>query len=715
MPVQKSSFRFGEFLLDDREKVLLRDGVAIPITPKAFLLLLTLLENQGHLVEKDRLLRTIWPDSFVEEGNLSFTINLLRKTLADNTRHPRFIETVPKRGYRFIAEVSEISENASRNGASQTLSQPAENTRADSSRLAKFLFPIGACGVLLTAAIIVGSWYARSKAGESAVPVLSAAFASQKLSTNGKVHRAAISRDGKNVVYTNESEGRESVWLRQLDTANNVEIIPPSDDLYFGLAFSPDGNFLYFTRKPKSSDGQADLYRVSIFGGIPSKIVAETQGSTNISADGRKLSFVRCYYRDDEYCSLWIADASDGKNEKKLAARPRPVRIGDNEISPDGKSVVFAVGQSQNQANEFGLVEVDVETGSERELTSERFFNIKSLAWLPDGNSLFFTASRIPNRHFRIWQVSSASGIVSPVTNDSESYAALSLDHDANRLVSTQGKQDFRLHLINLEKPFASRVLADASTVAFAPDGKIIFSSPMSGNDEIWSIDADGSRQRQLTNNSADEYVELVSPDGKSIFFSSNRTGQIHVWRMNADGSDQTQLTQKEGGYPLFVSADGRWLYYHHALHRTVWRVLTTPSGEEQSFLEIRNDRFAFSPDGSRIAFLEKEGDEDHLKIISLADGQTVKTFKLADETANLVQLKWSPNGENLAYVLDGGENEIKTLWFQPLDGRTPRQIASLGEEQIALFGFELSPDGRQAAVVKGGWRSDAVLITGLR
>jgi len=282
-------------------------------------------------------------------------------------------------------------------------------------------------------------------------------------------------------------------------------------------------------------------------------------------------------------------------------------------------------------------------------------------------------------------------------------------------LVSTQGKQDFRLHLFNLEKPSAGRVLADASSVAFAPDGKIVFSSPMSGNDEIWRIDADGSRQRQLTNNSADEYVEMVSPDGSSIFFSSNRTGQIHIWRMNADGSDQTQLTQKEGGNPLFVSADGRWLYYHHALDRTVWRVSTTPSHEEQLVLEKRKDRFAFSPDGSRIAFLEKEGEEDHLKVISLPDGQTVKTYTLADETANLVQLKWSPNGENLAYILAGRENENKTLWFQPLNGSTPRQIASFGEEQIALFGFELSPDGRQAAIVKGGWRYDAVLITGLR
>jgi Tol biopolymer transport system component len=288
------------------------------------------------------------------------------------------------------------------------------------------------------------------------------------------------------------------------------------------------------------------------------------------------------------------------------------------------------------------------------------------------------------------------------------------LDREANRLLTTQGKQEFRLHLVNLEKPSADRVLADASSVAFAPDGKLVFSSPMSGNDEIWSVDADGGRQRQLTNNPADEYVEVVSPDGRSIFFSSNRTGEVHVWRMNVDGSDQTQITQKEGGKPVLISTDGRWVYYHHALQRTLWRVPTTPSGEEQLVLDEKRERFAFSPDGSRVAFLDTEGGEDRLKVISLADRQNVKTFTITGEVSNAIQLKWAPDGENLAYIL-GGENENKVLWFQPLNGMPPRQIASLGEQQIALYGFDISPDGRQAAVVKGGWRYDAVLITGLR
>jgi len=219
----------------------------------------------------------------------------------------------------------------------------------------------------------------------------------------------------------------------------------------------------------------------------------------------------------------------------------------------------------------------------------------------------------------------------------------------------------------------------------------------------------------ELTNNSADEFVALVSPDGNSIYFSSNRTGQVHVWRMNADGSNQVQITQKEGGAPLFISADGRWLYYHHGLQRTLWRVSTATPGEEQLVLDERKNRIAFSPDGSRIAFVELQGDENTLVIMSIPDGKIVTSFKSTVPGARPIQLKWSPDGENLAYILADNGFENNTLWLQPLSGKTPRQIASLGDDNIALHGFALSPDGRHAAVVKGGWRHDAVLITGLR
>ena len=98
-----------------------------------------------------------------------------------------------------------------------------------------------------------------------------------------------------------------------------------------------------------------------------------------------------------------------GKTKKSSLRGPAPFRIGASEFSPDGKSVIFAAGQSANRANEFALMEIELESGNEREFTTEKFFNIKSLEWLPGGKNLFFTASRNPDKNFRIWQISATA------------------------------------------------------------------------------------------------------------------------------------------------------------------------------------------------------------------------------------------------------------------------------------------------------------------
>jgi Tol biopolymer transport system component len=259
----------------------------------------------------------------------------------------------------------------------------------------------------------------------------------------------------------------------------------------------------------------------------------------------------------------------------RWAKKDRDESFRSNQISPDGKTVAFAVGQSDNAANEFGLVEVNIEDGAERELTTQKFFNIHTLAWLPNQSGLLITASRIPNRNFLLWQVSAATGDASPLTKDSENYSDLSLDKAAGVIVATHTRDDFNLPLHKRGNLSDKRILADARQAKFTPNGKIIFSSLMSGNGEIWSINADGSEQRQLTNGPADDAVPVSSPDNRFIFFVSNRTGEAQVWRMNDDGSNQAQITFKEGGYPIFVSPDGCWVYYYHGVKRTLWRVST--------------------------------------------------------------------------------------------------------------------------------------------
>jgi Tol biopolymer transport system component/DNA-binding winged helix-turn-helix (wHTH) protein len=711
----KQFYEFANFRLIPSEKLLLRDGKPVALTPKVFDTLKILTENAGHLLEKDELMKKIWEDRFVEEGNLAFNIKVLRKALGDSAAHPQFIETVPRRGYRFIAEVSQTLPAAE---APPDLPDAAPFTSAKISsprNLRRFYLPLAGAAILLVSVIVLGGWFVSNRPGSAKMPILLAPFASEKLSTNGKVPHVALALDGKNMVYTNGTgNDKESVWLRQIETGSNVEIIPPTENFYAGLALSPDGNFLYFSRRSQKIDSPLEIYRVSIFGGVPQKIIGETQGWISISPDGEKISFVRCFYREDENCTLWMADAADGKNERKLVSRPRPLRIGDSKFAPDGKSIAFAAGQSENAANEFGLFEVNLETGAERELTAQKFFNIKSVAWFPDRSGLFITASAMPNKNFRIWQIA-ADGAAQPLTKDSETYSVLGLDKEATRIVSTQVKQNFRLRLVEPENTSLNRLLADASAAHFAPDGKIYFSSAMSGNDEIWTINPDGSGQKQLTNDAAEETAPVVAPDGATVFFASNRTGAAQVWRMNADGSNQTRLTQKEGGFPIFISPDGAWVYFQHGLNRTLWRV-STASGDEQLVLNKGKYRFAISPDGAQVAYSERRGDERILTVISLADRQPVKTFELADRRARLTEIVWLADGKSLAYITTGNEYRNNILWTQPLEAETPRQIAVLDDDEMSeTISLAVSPNGKTFAVVQGGWLHDAVLLKGLR
>ena len=102
-------YEFGPFRIDTEERVLLRDGNPVALTPKVFDTLLVLVRNRGHIVTKDEMMSSLWPDAFVEESNLTFNIRMLRKALGEDAHTPAYIETVPRRGYRFKSEVKEVS------------------------------------------------------------------------------------------------------------------------------------------------------------------------------------------------------------------------------------------------------------------------------------------------------------------------------------------------------------------------------------------------------------------------------------------------------------------------------------------------------------------------------------------------------------------------------------------------------------------------------
>src|SRR5207249_9121425 len=156
----------------------------------------------------------------------------------------------------------------------------------------------------------------------------------------------------------------------------------------------------------------------------------------SISPDDRQISFVRCNYQDEDFCSLFVVDAV-GKNERKILSRPRPFRIADNQFSPDGKSIAFAAGQSFNGGSDFRLMMVDLTTGLEKQISSKTFFEIKSLQWLPGGDGLLLTAQELLDGRLKIWQVTTATGEVKALTSDATNYGSISLNKAADKMVYT--------------------------------------------------------------------------------------------------------------------------------------------------------------------------------------------------------------------------------------------------------------------------------------
>jgi Tol biopolymer transport system component/DNA-binding winged helix-turn-helix (wHTH) protein len=697
---------FGAFALRADQSVLELDGKAVPMTPKMFDTLLVLVKNQGRVVEKETLLREVWPDSFVEEGNIAFNIRQLRKLLGCDAQSPTFIETVPKRGYRFIAPVEVVEEK-------EIEAAPIPTETFTKSRSSAVI--LGIVIAILVIAIIPAIYLLQDNA-DARFPVLANAFSIEKLSTDGNIFHAVMSSDGKNMVYTHRNgSGKQSLWLRQLETSNAVQIIPPSDHFYGGIDLSPDGETLYFARGSQTGP-QTDIYRMPVRGGLPEKIIESTQGWTSVSPDGTRISFVRCSYSNEDYCSLYVADALTGQNEKKLITRPSPIRIADNQISPDGKKVAFTSGQSRTASNDFGLYEVDIESGAVRSLTAEKFFNISYVAYLPDQSSILLTAMRRPDHDYPIWQVTLADGTAKKLTTDSECYSRLTLDKQANLILSTRVTPDFRLYVYDAQQPASPPVaIATATTASYAPDGRLLFSSIMSGNAEIWSANADGSDQRQLTNNVSSDATPIASPDGKFIFFASDRTGVLQLWRMNIDGTDAKQLTTEDGGYPLAVSPDGRWVFYRSGLNGTI-RKADSATGQEFAVAPDLGRRMTVSPNSEFIAFTRRDAASLSLDVYSIAESHIIKTFTIDQPRSTIVQLEWTRDSRKLAYILTDDKRENGRLMHQDLDSSSPVQIADLrGDSFAEMPALAMSPDARSFAVIRGNWKHDAVLIRGLK
>jgi Tol biopolymer transport system component len=548
-----------------------------------------------------------------------------------------------------------------------------------------------------------------------------------RLTTTGKSTGAAISPDGKIVAYIVNEAGQRSLWVRQVATSRNLQIVEPAEIDYFGVTLSPDGNYVYYNTG-KSNDPLRDLYQVSVLGGAPKKIMADVDTPVTFSPDGKQFAFMRGEPTKAEW-SLMIANA-DGMGVRRLAVRKSPQVYDTPAWSPDGAKIAVSVGDTTG-GKVMSVVEVNVEDGTERPITSENWLGVGQLAWLADGSGLVINAADKDTRLQQLWHLSYSEGVARRLTNDLNNYAGVSLAQETGDVVTVRYDQSTNIWIapglaaptqqlrasrgggFPVDTKQARQITSGAAKFyggTWTPDGRIVYSSDASGNRDLWIMDADGGNQKQLTQEAGTNLSPVVSPDGRYIVFVSDRKDAKHnIWRMGIDGDDPRQLT--DGNYdrnPAF-SPDGQWVVYTSmgVKQPNLWRI--SIEGSEPVKL---NDNFSVgpqvSPDGKMIACYywdEKPDTQLVIALIPFDGGQPVKTFNLPSQF-----IRWNADGSALTYIDSRGG--VSNIWSQPVDGGKPVQLTDFKSDQI--FAFEWSRDGKQLACARGIVTSDVVLFNNL-
>ncbi len=530
-----------------------------------------------------------------------------------------------------------------------------------------------------------------------------------RLTHTGKSPSAAISPDGKYVAYSVADGGKQSLWLRQVATNSDVQIVPPAEVHYPTPTFSHDGNYVYYMQAKDSRT----LYQIPVLGGTPRKLMVDVGRYVTLSPDDKQLAFVRFSRKDREY-ALMVANA-DGTGERKLATRKPPSWFGDPAWSPDGKTI--AVGAWPQSIGDVDIVAVPTGGGPER-VIGQKWAQIIRLAWFFDGSGLVVSARGQWGLPMQLWQVSYPSGEARRITNDLNTYSDVSLTKDATVLAAVQTEFDSSLWVVPQSGPAQARQLTSKTNkregiggLAWTPDGRLV----TVGGSLLWIRDADGSNPRPLTPQGS--YTRpAISPDGKTVVFESLfRAGSTGIWRMDTDGGNLKQLTRGDADRHPDISPDGKWVVYlsSHSGKSTLSRVPIDGGEPVELAPNLSFSTPSISPDGKLIAFGTGEFPKRRVAIMPFEGGEPIKTLDIpsADNWGPPI-LRWTPDGQAIAYV--ERRNGVSNIWSRLLSGGPPKQLTQFtSEDHINWFAW--SRDGKQLALSRGKDTNDVVLITNFR
>jgi Tol biopolymer transport system component len=547
-------------------------------------------------------------------------------------------------------------------------------------------------------------------------------FTVTQVTNSGKAELAAISPDGKYVLSVLNDNGLQSLWLRNVPTASDTQVIPPSAATYRSLAFSPDGNYIYFRKAQNAVNSDFNLYRAPVLGGTPQAVVHDIDSDIAFSPDGKRIAYVRANDPEIGKYRLLTADLSGG-DEKVLRNAPISESSGFLTWSPDGEHLAKSLFQPDQALGGIELVEAD--GGKARRLATFNDKAVFELKWLPDGRGILADYQQAGPSFSRaqIGFIPSGGGPLQPITRDTNRYLTLTLSADGKTLASVQQKTTQSLHIL----PGAGSQNADSKALipqgqevrafSWSTDGSLL----VSDGPRLLRITADGKNQTQLIGDSAAGIIEPTVCGSGYLIFSwpfHGGTNTISLWRANADGSSPLRLTDGKRDLRAVCSPDGKWAYYYDQVAGRISRVPVDGSAKGEpvpgsvvpnSF--VAGGGIALSLDGKVLAYLVEVVDpktqNGKEKVALLELGSSASRLLDADARVTRGGVRFTPDGKGVAYPIR--ENGVDNIWTQPLDGSPGRQITNFTSEQITSFNW--SPDGKNLGVLRNHSESDVVLL----
>src|SRR5271157_377590 len=710
---------FGPFEADLLTQELRKHGIRLPLPRQSFQILKMLLERRGELVTRDELRAALWPsDTFVDfEHGLNSAVNKLRDALGDTADDPRYIETLPRRGYRYVGGAVEAEPGP----VQQSAAQPAQSSSFSLVAAAKQHRWGVAAGAFAVLCLLGAAGFGFYSLLHRPAPTPFQKFTITQVTNTGKATDAAISPDGRYVLNVMDDNGLESIWLRNVPTDSDTQIIPPSVSHYDSLTFSPDGNYFYFCKKAHEANPFAsDLYRSPILGGTPQMVLRNV--CPTLSPDGQRIVYLRG--DDPEVGKYRLITASlDGSDEKVLqigaVAEEAPNFL---DWSPKGDEIFYSLGDAINV--------LDARTGK-----SHRFVSFKDkfpleIRWSPDNLALFaiYRGKSVWGSWGQIGFVRATGGDIEPITRDTNRYTTLTLSADGRTLATVLARSYATISVLTkVGQQFVEpRLLLsqasefnDWSGLSWAADGSLLVSDTV----RVLKLGADGKNRAQLLADSS-AVIPTASPCGANYLVLTwaghGSTNSENIWRTNADGSSPLKLTDGWNDTFPVCSPDQKWVYYKDCSENHISRVPLDGSGKPEAIVRLPQNYdidfgtdvkggLAVSPDGKSLAALVgdvgRQAAPIKIALFELGSASPPRMLDVSHYSGS--DLQFTSDGKSVAYVLR--ENGVDNVMVQPLNGSAGHPITDFKSEQI--WSFSLSPDGKSLAVLRGHYDSDVVLL----